>query len=385
MSAKIEPQLLRRLNVRRILELLQEHGPSSRADLTRRAAMSAPTISKAVDSLLKSGLIEEGDARPSSIGRPARILRLAKEKVQVLGIAVDAIQLVMVTAGLDGSIESDRTLTAPTPRTYTALLDVLVTLVRQLLRPEVAIVSIGLSLPGLIHGRSGVTVFSPNLHMTDGHTPAQDLQDRLGINCTLVHETDALLLAERMYHSSESLNDFVMMDISTGLGLGVFTGGRRLVGHSGLAGELGHLTNDPHGRLCGCGNRGCIETVATDQAFATLISERLGRSIDIDEITRLVRTGELVADVELRRTCESLSIAIAAGINLFNPATLMIHGKLFDVQDGLFEITVELVRRRALAPSLQDCLIQRARCTKLQGAVATAVYSLTDALGPTLN
>jgi len=347
--------------------------------------MSAPTISKAVDSLLKSGLIEEGEARRSIIGRPARILRLAKEKVQVLGIALDAVEIVMVTAGLDGAIESERTLTAPTPRTYAALLDSLETFVRQLLRPEVAIVSIGLSLPGLIRSRSGVSVFSPNLHMTDGHTPAQDLQDRLGITCTLIHETDALLLAERMYHSSESLDDFVMMDISIGLGLGVFTGGRRLAGHSGMSGELGHLTIDPNGRLCGCGNRGCLETVATDQAFATLISERLGRSLDIDEITRLVREGELVADVELRRTCESLSIAIAAAINLFNPATLLIHGKLFDVQDGLFEITLELVRRRALAPSLQDCQIQRARCTKLQGSVATAVSSLTDALGPTLN
>ena len=158
-----------------------------------------------------------------------------------------------------------------------------------------------------------------------------------------------------------------------------------LEGHSGLAGELGHITINPDGRLCGCGNRGCLETVATDAALASLISERLGRSLNIDEITRLVRAGEIVADVELRRTCESLSIAIAAGINLFNPATLLVHGKLFDIQDGLFEMTTELVRRRALAPSLQDCHIQRARCTKLQGAVATAVYSLTHALGPTLD
>ncbi len=385
MSAKIEPQLLRRLTVRRILELLQEHGPCSRADLTRRAGMSAPTISKAVDSLLVSGLIEEGEARPSSIGRPARILRLAKEKVQVIGIAVDAVRFVLVPAGLDGSIDEHRSLSAPTPRSYAALLDSLESLVRQLLLPDVATVSIGLSVPGLIRGRAGVSVFSPNLHLTDGRTPARDLQDRLGIRCTLIQETHALSMAERMYHSSESLQDFVMLDISTGLGLGVFTGGRLLEGHSGLAGELGHLTIDPNGRLCGCGNRGCLETVATDTAFATLLSERYGSSLDIEQITQLVRKGELVADVELRRTCESLSIAIAAAINLFNPATLLIHGRLFDIQDGLFELTTELVRRRALAPSLQDCQIQRARCTKLQGAVATAINSLTDALGPTLD
>ena len=347
--------------------------------------MSAPTISKAVDSLLESGLVEEGGARPSSIGRPARILRLAKEKIQVIGIALDADRCVLASAGLDGSIDEGRSLSAPTPRSYAALLDTLETLVRKLLRPEVVTASIGISSPGLVRGRAGVAVFSPNLHLTDGRKPAQDMQDRLGIGCTLIQETHALSLAERMYHSGESLDDFVIMDISTGLGVGVFTGGRRLEGHSGLAGELGHITINPDGKLCGCGNRGCLETVATDAAFVSLISERLGRTLDIDEITRLVHAEEIVADVELRKTCEALSIAIAAGINLFNPATLLIHGKLFDIQDGLFELTTELVRRRALAPSLQDCHIQRARCTKLQGAVATAVYSLTHALGPTLD
>ena len=90
-------------------------------------------------------------------------------------------------------------------------------------------------------------------------------------------------------------------------------------------------------------------------------------------------------DVELRQTCESLAIAIAAAVNLFNPAVLMVHGKLFDIQDGVFELTTELVRRRALGPSLSDCQIRRGRCSKLQGAVAAAVNALTNSMGPILD
>lgn len=385
MSAKIEPQLLRRLTVRRILELLQEHGPCSRADLTRWSAMSAPTISKAVDALLTRGLVEEGEALSTGVGRPAKIIRLAKDRVQVIGLAIDADRCSLVPAALDGTIDYERQVNVPTPRTYTALLELLEAQIRSLGRPEVSTLGIGMSLPGLIQRKAGMALFSPNLHLTDGHTPAIDLGQRLGMACSLVHETHALCLAERIYHSSESLDDFVMMDIVTGLGIGVFTGGRILEGHSGLAGELGHITIDPAGRLCGCGNHGCLETVATDHALATLVSERLGSPHDIETIIRRVRAGEISIEVELRKTCESLAIAVAAAINLFNPATLFIHGRLFDIQDGLFEMTTELVRRRALAPSLKDCTIRRARCTKLQGAVAAAVSSLTDALGPSLD
>lgn len=385
MSAKIEPQLLRRMTVRRILELLQEHGPSSRADLTRRAGMSAPTISKAVDSLLESGLIEEGEAHVSGIGRPAKLVRLAQERVQVIGLAIDAKRCTLAPSALDGTIDISRQLTVPTPRTYIALLDVMESQIRQLMRSDVTTLGVGISLPGQIRRKAGVALFSPNLHLTDGHSPAMDLTLRLGVACTLVQETHALSLAERIYHSSESLNNFVMMDISTGLGIGVFTDGRLLEGHSGLAGELGHVTIDPNGRLCGCGNYGCLETVATDSALAVLVSERLGNPIDIETIIHRVRNGELSIDAELRQTCESLAIAVAAAINLFNPQNLFIYGRIFEIQDGLFELTTELVRRRSLAPSLADCSIQRARCSKLQGAIAAAVQQLTDSMGPTLS
>lgn len=384
MTAKIEPQLLRRLTVRRVLELLQENGPCTRADLTRQSQMSAPTISKAVDSLLESGLVEEGDAKPSSIGRPAKIVRLATERVQVIGIAIDPARCTLVSAGLDGSFDPQEIVRIPTPRSYSILIDTLEAKVRELLRPDVVAASIGVSLPGLIRGRAGNSLFSPNLHLTDGKSPAQDLQTRLGISCELIQENHGLCLAERMYHSAEMLDDFVIMDISTGLGIGVFTRGRLLEGHSGLAGELGHITIEPNGRLCGCGNHGCLETLATDAALSVRVSERHGVPADIESIMEAVRKGRLDIEEELRQTCESLAIAIAAAVNLFNPAVLMVHGRLFDIQDGVFELTTELVRRRALAPSLADCQLRRGRCSKLQGAVATAITALTNSLGPTL-
>jgi N-acetylglucosamine repressor len=374
------------MTVRRVLELLQSRGPSTRAELTRLSGISAPTVSKAVGMLLESGLVEEGESPPASLGRPGTVLRMAREGTQVIAVVLDAGRCSVVSAGLDGALRADSELQFSPASSYAALLDQIAAAAKKLMkRPGVETLAVGLSIPGLINHRLKKAVFSPNLHVTDGHAPARDLKDRLGVDCVMQQETHALCLGARMFNGSQSLDDFVMLEISGGLGVGVVTGGRLMTGHSGLAGELGHVTVVPDGRHCGCGNRGCLETVATDSALALAVSERIGRAITIDELTQQIHAGELAAEAEIRAASEYLAIAIAAAINLFNPTTLFVHGRLFDAQEGLFEEVRELARRRALAPSIADCRILRAHWSKSQGAVAAAIYHLFSAWGPTLD
>ena len=375
---------MRKMTVRRILEVLQSRGPSTRADLTRYSGISAPTVSKAVGNLMELGLLEEGDAPETGVGRPGKVLRLATAAARVIGVVLDAHHCTLVSAGLDGKLHPDSTRSVPTPGTYAALIDSLEEAANSLIASEeIATLGIGISVPGLINRRSGRCVFSPNLHLTNGRSPADDLGDRLGLEAVMLQETHALCLAERM-HGARDIDNFAMLDVSTGLGLGVITGGQVLEGQSGMAGELGHITIDPVGRLCGCGNRGCLETLATDSAFVHLLSERLGRVIEIEEAVDQIRKGELQAADELNRTCEYLAIAMAAVINLFNPRTLFVHGNLLRAQDGLFEHLLELTRRRALAPSLAECEIIQAGGSKRQGAVSGIIHHLTDSVGPSI-
>lgn len=374
------------MTVRRVLELLQQQGPCTRADLTRLSGISAPTVSKAVASLLEAGLLEEGEMTHGAPGRPGTVFRLAREKALVVGVVLDAARCRVVSAALDGQMHEDESHEFITPGSYKRLIqnlaDVCTTIIEH---RDATPLCIGMSIPGLVNRRERKSVFSPNLHLTDGRSPDQDLSARLNVECTMFQETHALCLGERMYNAADVMDDFAMLDLSTGLGLGVVLGGRLLEGHSGIAGELGHITVDPNGRLCGCGNHGCLETVATDSALARAISDREGRGLNIDAIVRLIQDGKLDVERELNSVCEYLAIAIAAAINVFNPALLFVHGRLFDARDGLFELVCELTRRRSLAPSFSDCKIVRARCTKSQAAVAAAIHHLTDAQGPVVD
>lgn len=349
----------------------------------RLSGISAPTVSKAVASLLEAGLLEEGEMTQGTPGRPGTVFRLASESALVIGVVLDAARCRVVSAALDGRMHEEESQEFITPGSYKRLIETLADVSTKIVNQRHATpLCVGMSIPGLVNRRERTSVFSPNLHLTDGRSPDQDLSERLGVECTMFQETHALCLGERMYNGEAEVDNFAMLDVSTGLGLGVVLGGRLLEGHSGMAGELGHLTVVPHGRLCGCGNHGCLETVATDSALARAISDREGRGLNIDAVVNLIQNGELDAERELNSVCEYLSIAIAAAINIFNPALLFVHGRLFDARDGLFEQVCELTRRRSLAPSFADCRIVRARCTKSQAAVAAAIHHLTDAQGP---
>jgi N-acetylglucosamine repressor len=224
-------------------------------------------------------------------------------------------------------------------------------------------------------------VLSPNVPITNGRRPADDLSRRLGVACVVLQESHALCLAERHYGLAKGMDDFAMLDVSTGVGLGVMSGGQLLTGHAGLAGEIGHVTVVADGgRPCGCGNRGCLETVTSDSALAARASEKLGREVDVDEVIDLLAAGKVDLRREVADAVKYLSIGVAAVINLFNPATLFIHTRLFETDPGLFGRVVEQAGKRALPPAFAQCRVVRAKGSKRQGAVAGIIQYLTDAV-----
>ena len=372
------------MSERQVLHALQANGPLSRAEVARRCGLSAPTVSKAVASLLRSGLLEEADLPEATGGRPATRLRLARDSAQVLGAVIDADRCLLVSAGLDGQIH-EATRCFATPDSYPRLLDALTRHAKALMdRDGVATLGLGVSLPGLVDYRSQHGVLSPNVPITNGQPLAQDLNKRLGVECLLLQESHALCQGERHYGQARGLDDFAMLDVHTGVGLGVVSGGRLMTGHSGLAGEIGHVAVVPGGRPCGCGNVGCLETVASDTSLAWRVSQRLGRGVGIDEVIRLARCGESDLSADLDDVCTYLAVAVAAIVNLFNPSRLFVHGRMFEADDRLFDRAVERAGKRSLAPSFADCQVLRASGQKHQGAVAGIIQHLTSAIAPAL-
>ena len=380
--ANWKPQAVGKLNERHILCVLQAHGPMSRAEVARRSGVSPPTASKAVAALLATGLIEEVAPPEVARGRPAPLLRLAVERAQVLGVVIDAGCCSVAAAALDGTPHPDASRAFPTPATYPELLAGLRYACDQLIaRPGVTTLAVGVSLPGLIDDRHGRGVLSPNLHLTDGQTPAIDLGELLGLDAVLVQESRGICLAERLYGQAGGLRDFAVIDVGVGIGLGVFSNGRPLLGQTGHAGEIGHITVVPDGGPpCGCGNTGCLETVAADGAFAARVGRKLRRAVGIPEALDLVARSPADFRAELDETARFLAIGVGAVVNLFNPATVFLQSRLSERDPGFLPALHAATAKRSLPPSLTVCRLLPATGTKPQGAIAAAIRHLTNAV-----
>jgi predicted NBD/HSP70 family sugar kinase len=389
--------LLRQLHTREVLGVLQRRGPLSRAEIVRLTGISGPTVTRTTAQLLAAGLIEEGPSQHPPLGRPARVLRLATATVSVLGLVVGVEQCELVAAGLDGqvdtanvdtanvdtahddtaNVESAQRIAFPTPRSYEQLIASAAEQIEQFrAATNTNVLGLGITVPGLLSRHDKRTLISPNLHQTDGRQLGLDLQRATGLEVAILQETHALCLAEKTYGAARDVANFAMLDITGGLGLGIVDGGKILGGYNGLAGELGHVTVELDGRTCGCGNRGCLETVATDAALCDLVAERLGTRLSANELLAQLKSGEIQAPRELDLVLCYVAVALAAVINLFNPQKLFVYGRLLDVEPQIFDDLVERTTRRSLAPSRADCEIIRAQGNKRQGAVAAIIEQL---------
>lgn len=202
------------------------------------------------------------------------------------------------------------------------------------------------------------------------------------MTATCVQESKALCLGERFYGKASGVDHFALLDVTYGLGLGVFDGGELFRGCRGLAGELGHITIDPDGELCGCGNRGCLETMATDAALVRLVQKTHPRISTIDEVVQAIHSEQLDVQPELDLVCDYQAIAVAAAINMLNPSALFIHGQLLQSYPEKLDVLREKAQQRTLNPSFKACDIQLADASKQRGVVASIVHHLTQATGP---
>jgi N-acetylglucosamine repressor len=379
------PATLKRINMRRFLEEIRVRGPSTRAELTRVTGVAPPTSSSIIADLLETGWLEQSDDRASAKGRPGKVFRLASSSAMVLGVMIDIHECVIAPAGLDGRPRQAEAMRFRTPQDYDGLLQAICHHAELYLRPgKGRCLGLGLAVPGLVDEGSGTAVMSPNLHFLDGRPLCSDLERRLEIQVACTQEEHALCLAEQHLGGARGLRDYAVVDVSSGMGMGVVMEGRYISGHRGFAGEIGHTTAEPNGILCGCGNRGCLETVATDTALLNSLAARLGYQLSFDEVVSRVSLGHLNIEPELERTLDYLAIGLATTTNLFNPEAIFIHGRLLDLKPDVMDRLRKKTKARALAPSFEDVALHRAQGNKLYGALAGLLDRVFAAVGPRL-
>jgi glucokinase len=230
--------------------------------------------------------------------------------------------------------------------------------------------SVGLALPGHFDAAAGTGVLLPNLRGDwNGRPIAEPVERRLGLPVTLVNDVRALTLAELRMGAGRGATDLLCIALGTGVGGGVVIGGRVHLG-LGHAGEIGHTTVDPDGPRCGCGNRGCLDRMASAEAIAA----DAGRAT-VQEAAAAAHAGDPTARSAFARAGERVGRVLAGAIVLLWPERVVVGGGVADAGDALLgPVRAEIHRRASVAP-VDRIPIVRAELGSHAGAVGAALWS----------
>ncbi len=242
---------------------------------------------------------------------------------------------------------------------------------------------VGVCSPGPIDAAKGVITEAPNLPGWRDVPVCQYLADRLGVPTILENDATAAAYGEFVYGAGRGYRHIVYITVSTGIGGGLVLNGQLYRGASGSAGEVGHITIDADGPLCGCGKPGHVEALASGRAIAREAQALLARG-GSPVLARLAEEeGEVSAatvqraaeagDVESRRTLQQagyyLGIGLAAYIDVFNPEVIIIGGGLRHMGDLYLGPARDEMARRAMAEPLKVVRLVEAELGDYAGAM----------------
>jgi glucokinase len=251
-----------------------------------------------------------------------------------------------------------------------AVLERVAALGRAMVEPFGEPATAGLALPGHFDASSGTGVLLPNLRGDWAGRPiAGPVGERLGLPVTLVNDVRALTLAELRLGAGRGARDLVCVALGTGVGGGVVIGGRVHLG-LGHAGEIGHTTVDPDGPLCGCGNRGCLDRMASAQSIAAAA----GRE-SVQAAADAARAGDAAAIAAFARAGEYVGRVLAGAIVLLWPERVVVGGGVADAGELLLGPLREEIRRRACVAPVDRIAVVAAELGSRAGAVGAALWA----------
>jgi glucokinase len=240
------------------------------------------------------------------------------------------------------------------------------------------------ALPGPLNPETGVIYSAPNIPGWDNFPIGTELEKRFGVPVRIGNDANLAALGEWRFGAGQGHHHLLYLTISTGIGGGVISDGRLLLGAQGLAGEVGHITVLPDGPMCGCGQRGHLEALASGPAIVRYVEEQIAAGtpsllkelgkITARDVSEAAGQGDELSIHALSRAGAFIGDALASLVHLFNPTAVIFGGGVSFSGDFLLKHVKESLNKNLMDQSyLRDLTIAQAALgdnAGLMGALA---------------
>ncbi|GMA22572.1 transcriptional regulator [Luteimicrobium album] len=320
---------LREANRSRIIDAVKHHGALTQVELAGTTGLSPATVSNIVKELSTSGVLHTAPSTRS--GRRAQRVTLAHQLGLTVGIHVSTRHMHVALADTRYTVVTEHRMPLARHHRADSELDKAALLIADMIESVDAdreeILGVGIAVAAPVDHGTGMIARRGLMRGWDGIPIAESMAQRVGCPTYVDNSSNLAALAELRLGAARGRSDVVVLELSDGIGAGIVTGGRVLAGQHGTAGELGHVVVDPHGPVCRCGNRGCLEAVAGIDAVLDVVNSGRSRAVNFTDLVVAALTGDDESIRAIADAGRAVGRAVAGLANVLDPQRVVVGGE----------------------------------------------------------
>ena len=365
-------QMKSRNRVRVFREILNHEG-ISRKQLEKRLGLSAPSVTRVVEELLREGLICEEGTEQTHMGRRPVMLCVKKNAYYSVGMNLSRSRLYYCIRNLGGEPVHSGEIRLLGKTKGDQLLSLMEHAVQDCLETagieKKHLLAIGIASRGTVNEGKGSVIYSPDsgeeIHVKEYMGARYD--------CEILVENNVIADLKGQYLDLSGTNrNLVYLYISDGVGGSIICNGQVIDGENSMAGKFAHILVESGGRRCACGKRGHLESYVSKPAMEEAYFEASGKRLELPEICRLAGEGEKAAAAVLKDAIDKLAIGINQILLVVNPGTLVLYGDLFESVDRILERLKQKTKELAFTEEIADnCwMVRETKNVRIEDSIA---------------
>ena len=380
----------------RLLCLLRDGGPLSRAELAHRLEVPRPRLLAELDSLVATGVIREAGLAASRGGRPSTLVQLNPDlRFAAVDLGATSIDVEITDGRLEpvAAYQEAADIRSGPKVILHRVNEILAKLRSEGLYDRLS--AIGIGVPGPVSFRDGVPVSPPIMPGWDRYPVREVLGREHGCPVVVDNDVNIMAIGERYGGVAHSVDNLLFLKIGTGIGCGIYLGGQVYRGTDGCAGDVGHIQVDSHGPVCPCGNVGCLEALFGGAALARdahsaartgqspALAERLASrgALTAEDVATGAAAGDVACIRLIRDGGRRVGSVLASLVSFMNPSMIVIGGGLAGLGHILLAEIRSVVYRRSLPLATGNLPVVLTELGPRAGVVGAAVLASDLAYG----
>ena len=378
-----------------ILRLCINDGDFSIAEMSKETGISIPTVTKMVTDLIDEGFLEELGKSGTTGGRRPSIYGLNPGAGYFIGADVTRHHVNIAACNFKGNIleyvDNIPFELESTEQSMAELCELLKKHAKTFDIDENKVLAYGINLTGRVNHETG---YSFSYFIGEDKPLTSTFEEMLGAPVFVENDSRAMTYGEYICGGANKEQNFLFINLSWGLGMGMILDGRLSYGKSGFSGEIGHFPLLDNGIICQCGKVGCLETGASGSAVHRIFLEKLkegkvsvlsdkfasGEEITLDDILDALAEEDVLAIESIEDIGSTLGRAIAGLINIFNPELVIIGGRLSVAEEYLMLPIKSAINKHSLNIVSRDTIVKFSRLGKKAGALGACMLSRSHLL-----